>query len=162
MIRQSERARVTGAIVAAAAAFSMTLTGCSSGEPAERAAVRRGRRHPGGRVALALQGLPAFQGARTIPSVRTHEPARGPGWRPGTGGVVIAKGSEALADEGRLIAGELKLGYRGAVPARAGDVELALDAGEGQARVVHRSSPRRPGRGSPVPPRPGSSTGPGR
>ncbi|MFF0446967.1 glycoside hydrolase family 20 protein [Streptomyces sp. NPDC004609] len=64
----------------------------------------------------------------TIPAVRTHEPARGPGWRPGPGtGVVVARGSEALADEGRLLAGELKTVYRGVVPARAGDVELALD-----------------------------------
>ncbi|MGW4030067.1 beta-N-acetylhexosaminidase [Streptomyces sp. NPDC004838] len=64
----------------------------------------------------------------TIPAVRTHEPARGPGWRPGPGtGVTVAKGSEALADEGKLLAGELKIAYRGVVPVREGDVELVLD-----------------------------------
>ncbi|MGI5402454.1 beta-N-acetylhexosaminidase [Streptomyces sp. CA-135486] len=108
----------------------MTLTSCSSGEPAKArgaeaktpAAVSPSPR-PSRTYALSV--APA-----TIPSVRTHEPARGPGWRPGPGaGVVVARGSEALADEARLIAGELKLGYRGAVAARAGDVELALDAG---------------------------------
>ncbi|MFF3243409.1 glycoside hydrolase family 20 protein [Streptomyces sp. NPDC002870] len=111
----------------------MTLTGCSTGEP-DRAGGGGARgdvkapttASPSPSRTYALSKAPA-----TIPSVRTHEPARGPGWRPGPGGgVVVAKGSEALADEGRLIAGELKLGYRGAVPARAGDVELAL-AGKG-------------------------------
>ncbi|MGW6458409.1 beta-N-acetylhexosaminidase [Streptomyces sp. NPDC055078] len=63
----------------------------------------------------------------TVPAVRTHEPARGPGWRPGPGsGVVVAEGGAALADEARLLAGELKIAYRGEAAARAGDVELAL------------------------------------
>ncbi|MEU9999410.1 glycoside hydrolase family 20 protein [Streptomyces sp. NPDC050848] len=63
----------------------------------------------------------------TVPAVRSHEAARGPGWRPTPqAGVVVAAGSEGLADEGRLLAGELKIAYRGAVAARAGDVELAL------------------------------------
>lgn len=72
---------------------------------------------------------------RVIPSVRTHEAARGPGWRPGAkSGVVIAKGraSAGLADEGRLIAQELKIGYRGAVAARSGDVVLTV-SGKGAA-----------------------------
>ncbi|WP_137993784.1 beta-N-acetylhexosaminidase [Streptomyces vilmorinianum] len=69
----------------------------------------------------------------TVPAVRSHEPARGPGWRPvPEAGVVVAPGSGALADEARLLAGELKIAYRGAVPARAGDVELAL-GGKGAA-----------------------------
>lgn len=135
MIRHFGSTRFTGTVLAAAAAFSMTLTGCSTGEP-DRAGGGGARGDvkapttvspsPSPSRTYALSKAPA-----TIPSVRTHEPARGPGWRPGPGaGVVVAKGSEALADEGRLIAGELKLGYRGAVPARAGDVELAL-AGKG-------------------------------
>ncbi|GGJ92847.1 hypothetical protein GCM10011583_25300 [Streptomyces camponoticapitis] len=68
---------------------------------------------------------------RTVPSVRQHEAARGPGWRPGGGsGVVIAKNSAKLADEGKLLASELKIDYRGAVAAKAGDVELALQSGK--------------------------------
>ncbi|MFF0060269.1 glycoside hydrolase family 20 protein [Streptomyces sp. NPDC005279] len=125
--RHSERARVAGAIVAAAAAFSMTLTGCSSGEPGGTGGgVRGAGRTPVAAAPSPSRTYPLSKAPDTIPSVRTHVPAHGPGWRPGTGGVVIAKGSEALADEGQLIAKELKLGYRGAVPARAGDVELAL------------------------------------
>ncbi|MFF8288214.1 glycoside hydrolase family 20 protein [Streptomyces sp. NPDC016309] len=68
---------------------------------------------------------------RTIPSVRDHEPARGPGWRPGRGSaVVVAKGSGALADEAGLLAGELGTAYRGEAPARPGDIELALNTGQ--------------------------------
>ncbi|GFH36029.1 beta-N-acetylglucosaminidase [Streptomyces pacificus] len=71
---------------------------------------------------------------RTIPSVRDHESARGPGWRPAAGSaVVVAKGSEALADEGRLLAGELKTGFRSDGPVNAGDVELSLDPAGGGA-----------------------------
>ncbi|MGW4721965.1 family 20 glycosylhydrolase [Streptomyces sp. NPDC004291] len=63
----------------------------------------------------------------TVPAVRAHEAARGPGWKPApTGGVVIAANSGGLADEGKLIAGELGIPYRGAVAAGPGDVELAL------------------------------------
>ncbi|MFJ6576393.1 glycoside hydrolase family 20 protein [Streptomyces sp. NPDC091368] len=70
---------------------------------------------------------PLSSAPRAIPSVRSHEAARGPGWKPApTGGVVLAAHSEGLADEGRLIAGELGIPYRGAVKAGPGDVELAL------------------------------------
>ncbi|MET7616394.1 glycoside hydrolase family 20 protein [Streptomyces sp. NPDC005408] len=112
----------------------MTLTGCSSDEPATTG----GQARSGSKAPAAASPSPTPSPSRTyplskapatIPSVRTHEAARGPGWRPGPGGgVVVAKGSEALADEGKLLADELKLGYRGAVAARAGDVELALGA----------------------------------
>ncbi|MEU6057514.1 glycoside hydrolase family 20 protein [Streptomyces sp. NPDC047097] len=69
---------------------------------------------------------------RTIPAVREHQAARGPGWKPGGGSaVVLAEGSGALADEGRLLAGELGTGYRGEAAARPGDVELALDPKQG-------------------------------
>jgi hexosaminidase len=68
--------------------------------------------------------------ARTIPFVREQKPAGGTGWRPvASTRVVVAAGSEeALADEGRLLAGELGKGYAQGVPARPGDVELALGA----------------------------------
>ncbi|MFC8171827.1 glycoside hydrolase family 20 protein [Streptomyces sp. NPDC057325] len=70
---------------------------------------------------------PLSSAPRTVPAVRAHEAARGPGWKPApTGGVVIAANSGGLADEGKLIAGELGIPYRGAVAAGPGDVELAL------------------------------------
>ncbi|MFD9795078.1 glycoside hydrolase family 20 protein [Streptomyces sp. NPDC059070] len=73
------------------------------------------------------QIYPLSSPPRTIPSVRQHEPARGPGFRPVTGTrVVVATGSEALADEGQLLAEELDKDFvQGAAP-RPGDIELAL------------------------------------
>ncbi|EPH45264.1 putative Beta-hexosaminidase [Streptomyces aurantiacus JA 4570] len=68
----------------------------------------------------ALSEAPA-----TIPAVRAHEPARGPGWRPGDGGRVVV-GDGRLADEARLLAGELRLKYGGEAEPRAGDVRLEL------------------------------------
>ncbi|MFB7451051.1 glycoside hydrolase family 20 protein [Streptomyces sp. NPDC056194] len=73
------------------------------------------------------KNYPLSSAPRTVPAVRAHEAARGPGWKPApTGGVVIAAGSGALADEGQLLAGELGVPYRGAAAAGPGDVELAL------------------------------------
>ncbi|MFF1478589.1 family 20 glycosylhydrolase [Streptomyces sp. NPDC058301] len=73
------------------------------------------------------QIYPISSPPRTIPSVRQHEPARGPGFRPVAGTrIVVPTGSEALADEAQLLAEELDKEYvQGAAP-RAGDIELAL------------------------------------
>lgn len=68
---------------------------------------------------------------RTIPAVGAHTPARGPGWRPAAGHRVVVSDGD-LADEGRLIAGELGMTYAGKKSdVRAGDLRLALndDAG---------------------------------
>ncbi|MER5955915.1 glycoside hydrolase family 20 protein [Streptomyces sp. NPDC001893] len=70
------------------------------------------------------KSYPLSKTPQTIPSVREHTPARGPGWRPTSGRVVI--GDAKLSDEGKLIADELRLKYAGKVKAGAGDVELAL------------------------------------
>ncbi|MFF5449465.1 glycoside hydrolase family 20 protein [Streptomyces sp. NPDC012888] len=65
----------------------------------------------------------------TVPAVREHTAARGPGWKPAPGArVVVAAGSPGLADEGRLLAGELGLGFAQGAGAGPGDVELALTA----------------------------------
>ncbi|MFJ3822723.1 beta-N-acetylhexosaminidase [Streptomyces nodosus] len=68
---------------------------------------------------------PMSQAPQTVPAVREHTAARGPGWRPSSGGRVVVD-DDALADEGRLLAGELKLSYAGRTGARDGDVELSL------------------------------------
>ncbi|WP_200301915.1 beta-N-acetylhexosaminidase [Streptomyces adelaidensis] len=68
---------------------------------------------------------PLSQKPRTIPAVRQHEAARGPGWKP-SGGARLVVRDGALADEGRLTAGELGLAYAGEAEPRDGDVELAL------------------------------------
>ncbi|MEO3974066.1 glycoside hydrolase family 20 protein [Streptomyces sp. CAU 1734] len=100
-----------------------------SGTESRAAAARTGRASvtpsPSPTRAHPLSAAPA-----TIPAVRSHVPARGPGWRPGPGtGVVVAAGAAGLADEARLLARELRIAYRGEAPARAGDVELALARG---------------------------------
>ncbi|WP_329272170.1 beta-N-acetylhexosaminidase [Streptomyces sp. NBC_01451] len=72
---------------------------------------------------------PLSKTPRTIPAVREHVPARGPGWRPAaTARVVVTAGS--LADEGKLLAGELRMVYGGSAAPRAGDVQLKLDPGQ--------------------------------
>ncbi|MFG2354704.1 glycoside hydrolase family 20 protein [Streptomyces sp. NPDC048521] len=75
------------------------------------------------------RSYPLSQAPRTIPAVRSHSPARGPGWKPQRGERVVVSDAE-LADEGRLIAGELGLTYAGEKnDVRAGDVRLALGGG---------------------------------
>jgi hexosaminidase len=77
------------------------------------------------------RSYPLSKAPRTIPAVTSHTAARGPGWRPAKGERVVVNDAE-LADEGRLIAGELGLTYAGEKDdARAGDVRLALNDDEG-------------------------------
>ncbi|MFK0257839.1 glycoside hydrolase family 20 protein [Streptomyces sp. NPDC090445] len=81
-------------------------------------------------VPAPTPSYPLSSAPQTIPAVREHTPARGPGWKPAPGArvVVPAANSAALADEGRLLAGELRLGFTDKAAARPGDVELALAA----------------------------------
>ncbi|MFG3011794.1 glycoside hydrolase family 20 protein [Streptomyces cinerochromogenes] len=77
------------------------------------------------------RSYPLSRTPRTIPAVRSHTPARGPGWKPRHGERVVVNDAE-LADEGRLIAGELGLSYAGQKnDVRAGDVRLVLGGGGG-------------------------------
>ncbi|MFE4964974.1 glycoside hydrolase family 20 protein [Streptomyces sp. NPDC056660] len=75
------------------------------------------------------RSYPLSQAPRTIPAVRSHTAARGPGWRPQKGGRVVVS-DPALIDEGRLTAGELGLSYAGQKAAnedvKAGDLRLDL------------------------------------
>ncbi|MFF8956447.1 glycoside hydrolase family 20 protein [Streptomyces sp. NPDC014894] len=136
MIRHSSPARLAAVTVTAATALSLALSGCSGAGPGGGAGSGRTEagardRDPGESAASPSPSrtYPLSSAPATVPAVRVHEAARGPGWRPGSGaGVVVAEGSEKLTDEGRLLAGELKIDFRGTVPARAGDVELALTA----------------------------------
>ncbi|MGW4044731.1 beta-N-acetylhexosaminidase [Streptomyces sp. NPDC004721] len=78
------------------------------------------------------RSYPLSQAPRTIPAVRSHTAARGPGWRPEPGSRVVVDDA-SLADEGKLIASELGLNYSGrSGDARPGDVRLALDKGAGR------------------------------
>ncbi|MFF1836859.1 glycoside hydrolase family 20 protein [Streptomyces sp. NPDC058231] len=125
----SRRALATGAALTAAAAVAVTVVvwpeGSGTGHRSE-ASVAGTASHAS---PSPTRSYPLSHAPRTIPAVREHVPAHGPGWRPeGTSAVVIAAGSQPLADEAQLLAKELKIRYGGAVPARAGDVELALGA----------------------------------
>lgn len=127
----SRGALVTGAVLTAAAATAIAVVvwpaGSGGGGTGES-----GARTPTGSPASPTRSYPLSAAPRTIPAVRQHIAARGPGWRPGPdSGVVVAGDSKGLADEGKLIAQELDIHYRGDVPARAGDVELALTPGQG-------------------------------
>ncbi|MGP3635138.1 beta-N-acetylhexosaminidase [Streptomyces sp. 24-1644] len=129
----SRGALLTGAAVTAAAAVALTVVVWpEDSDDARRggAAASPARATP---TPSPTRSYPLSSAPRTIPAVREHEAARGPGWQPGRSStVVIADGSDALADEGKLLAKELKIRYRGEVAARAGDVELALGtAGKG-------------------------------
>ena len=90
---------------------------------------------------VTLPDLPPLRGARapSPPYARTSRPAaRAGGPAPG-GGVVVAKGSEALADEGAAARrrAEARLPRRRSPPARAMS-SWRSEPGEGRARVVHR------------------------
>lgn len=76
------------------------------------------------------RSYPLSKPPRTIPAVRAHTAAHGPGWRPASGARVVVD-DDALADEGKLLAGELRMTYGGRNGARAGDVELALGGSGG-------------------------------
>ncbi|MER5728264.1 family 20 glycosylhydrolase [Streptomyces sp. NPDC002138] len=121
----SDRAQPTGAASSPAAPGSPDPTAPSAPAPSP------GRSYP-------LSTAP-----RTIPAVRDFAPARGPGWKPAPAArVVVAPGNAAaLADEGKALARDLKLGYaEDGGPARPGDVQLALDAAPaGAAKPVPES-----------------------
>ncbi|GGZ57150.1 beta-N-acetylhexosaminidase [Streptomyces bluensis] len=71
------------------------------------------------------RSYPMSQKPRTIPAVREHTPARGPGWRPSDGARLVVD-DRKLADEGKLTARELGLTYAGEVEPCDGDVQLTL------------------------------------
>ncbi|MGQ4511953.1 family 20 glycosylhydrolase [Streptomyces sp. DW26H14] len=126
-----------GAATAAVAVGALTLTACQSGSPSTKST---GSSHAESRAASATtptptRSYPLSSAPRTIPSVRRFTAAHGPGWKPSpSAGVVVAAGAagQGLTDEAQLIAKELKIRYRGAAAARAGDVSLAI-GGSGPA-----------------------------
>ncbi|MFB7587931.1 glycoside hydrolase family 20 protein [Streptomyces sp. NPDC056169] len=137
MMRYSIRVPGRGPALMATAVALATVAACSSGSPSGAPSPSVPPGSGGTSTSAAPTGAPPSPtptrtyplstAPRTVPAVRDHEAARGPGWKPApTAGIVVAPGSEGLADEARLLAGELKIVYRGAVAARAGDVELAL------------------------------------
>ncbi|MFI8088170.1 glycoside hydrolase family 20 protein [Streptomyces sp. NPDC086080] len=80
---------------------------------------------------VPTRSYPLSKAPRTIPAVREHTAERGPGWRPARGHRVVVD-DPALADEGRLVAGELGLTYAGEQDdERDGDLRLELNRDAG-------------------------------
>ncbi|MFJ2056316.1 glycoside hydrolase family 20 protein [Streptomyces sp. NPDC087908] len=138
MMRYSIRGPHKGPALLATAVALATVAACSGGSPAGSGPSSSGTA-PGASASSAptsaapsptptpTRTYPLSAAPRTVPAVRDHEAARGPGWKPAApAGIVVAANSPGLADEGRLLAGELGLPYRGSVAAGPGDVELAL------------------------------------
>ncbi|MGW0390639.1 family 20 glycosylhydrolase [Streptomyces sp. NPDC003042] len=129
-----------------AALVSFLLPACSSGTTeGSRAAPRAGDSPAGAQAPTPTaqptagtpeptpppaSAYPLSTAPRTVPAVREHAPARGPGWKPGPAARVIVAPADraALADEGKLLAGELRIPYAESADARQGDVHLALAA----------------------------------
>lgn len=146
---RSRRARRVHVVATAtvAALFSLAVPGCTA-SPGDARSAPTGPTGPStGTSAPASAGTaeatpsptpsyPLSTAPRTIPAVREHVPARGPGWKPAADARVVVPpaDSAALADEGRLLAGELHVGFAESAQTRRGDVRLALGAkGSGPA-----------------------------
>ncbi|MEV5431502.1 glycoside hydrolase family 20 protein [Streptomyces sp. NPDC052701] len=131
------------AVVAVGVSLGLWASSGDDGGPAGSAATATAREPGGpGRSPGPTRSYPLSSAPRTIPAVRAHTPARGPGWKPGRGHRVVVNDAR-LADEGRLIADELGLTYAGEKDdVRTGDVRLALGGDEGADRESYRMTVR--------------------
>ncbi|WP_151772006.1 beta-N-acetylhexosaminidase [Streptomyces abyssomicinicus] len=103
-----------------------------------------GSRTPAGTRAAPTSPQPASTPPRTIPAVREYTPESGPGWKPADGARVVVN-DDALADEGRLVAGELGLTYageKGAKDVRDGDLRLETGGDQGANPESYRLTVR--------------------
>lgn len=125
MMRYSIRGPHKGPALLATAVALATVAACSGGSPSGSGTPAASSGTTSGTSADAAptgappsptptptptptRTYPLSTAPRTVPAVRDHEAARGPGWKPApSGGVVLAANSAGLADEGRLLAGEL-------------------------------------------------------
>ncbi|MFD9677379.1 glycoside hydrolase family 20 protein [Streptomyces sp. NPDC059981] len=145
MRQRTSRSRRSRALASAAAPalVSHAVPACSAGAETSRAATDTARAPgdapapvtPPGATPAAPPSTPASAyplstAPSTVPAVRAHRAARGPGWKPAPAArvVVAPADSAALSDEAKLLAGELKLGYAEAAEPGPGDVQLALGA----------------------------------
>ncbi|MEU8843461.1 family 20 glycosylhydrolase [Streptomyces roseus] len=131
------RRRQAVATAVAAALVTLAVPGCTAASDGARGS---GQASSTGSAATASaptapppSPTPSYalsSAPRTIPAVREHTPARGPGWKPAADArVVVPPGNAAaLADEGKLLAGELRMGFAETADPSPGDVELALGA----------------------------------
>ncbi|MFE1249196.1 glycoside hydrolase family 20 protein [Streptomyces sp. NPDC058741] len=120
------------ALVVIAAGVSLGLWAASGGgSTGPEAASTRGGAAAAPTSPSPSRSSPLSEAPRTIPAVRDHTPARGPGWQPEKGDRVVVDDA-SLADEGKLIAGELGLTYAGEKGGdQDGDLRLALRGEKG-------------------------------
>lgn len=142
MMRQSRQVRRGHVIATAtvAALVSLAVPGCTAASDQARSpggsttgsapATTAPGSVPSAAAPSPTPSYPLSAAPRTIPAVREHTPARGPGWKPAAGARVVVPPGDvaALADEGKLLAGELRMGFAETADPRTGDVELALGA----------------------------------
>ncbi|MFI1706192.1 beta-N-acetylhexosaminidase [Streptomyces griseoruber] len=139
--RVALRALIAGGLVAAlGAGVGLWASGGDDSTPTASAAGQTSRSASGGERSAAAapsasprpsRTYPLSTAPRTIPAVRGFTAARGPGWRPAAGHRVVVT-DPRLADEGRLIAGELGMSYAGQKgDSRSGDLRLTLGGGGG-------------------------------
>ncbi|MFF3673831.1 glycoside hydrolase family 20 protein [Streptomyces sp. NPDC002120] len=128
----------TIATATAAALVTLAVPGCSAASDEARAPATPGPATtpatptdaaPVPPAPTPTRSYPLSTAPRTIPAVREHVPARGPGWKPAPDArVVVAQGdAAALSDEAKLLAGELGLKYGDSAAPRTGDVELSVE-----------------------------------
>ncbi|MBT2448718.1 family 20 glycosylhydrolase [Streptomyces sp. ISL-43] len=150
-MRQTKRYRRSHVIATATVAVlvSLAVPACSAAPgapsapsapsdaqaPTSPAAPAPSPTSPAAPVPSPTPSHPLSTAPRTIPAVREHVPARGPGWRPTPGARVVVPPADraALSDEGRLLAGELRMGYAESATPGPGDVQLALGAAKSGA-----------------------------
>ncbi|MER5947321.1 glycoside hydrolase family 20 protein [Streptomyces sp. NPDC001904] len=136
-MEKQRKVLLAGAVVVAAGAVAVTAAVWpDGGGDGERGAAAR-EPSASSSSPSPSRSYPLSTPPRTIPAVRDFTPAHGPGWKPDGGRVVVRDAD--LADEGRLIAGELDLTYAGEdAKAGPGDVELALGGASGAGAESYR------------------------
>ncbi|MGW7519700.1 family 20 glycosylhydrolase [Streptomyces sp. NPDC054796] len=137
--RAPRASRASRAVLGASACAVLTLSACSGGgdEPGGSASSagdhRTSSSSPTSDAPSPTAPAKIGPAPSAVPAVREWKAVRGPGWEPADGTRVVAR-DETVADEARLLAGEMKVPYgkgygKGGEKARTGDIELGLDKG---------------------------------
>jgi N-acetyl-beta-hexosaminidase len=136
-----KRLTTSTAALAAGAVATLTLGACSDdGTDGGAVASGQGTRSPA--VPTPTRQSRTGPAPAAVPGVRDWKPVRGPGWKPTRYTRVVTAPGSPVADEGKLLARELKVPFTTQGPARTADVELTRGAvsGTGDEGYQLRSS----------------------